>query len=279
MRGGDSSPPRPATSLSNETLAPLIKSLSHLSHLDHQILLSNPPNTPVINYQQLLARIFRHWSSVTSEQTLEQNENRTTLQIKSFNTLFAKISMTFQIQTLIQQSQNQSFIYLEQISNKKYQPKYKKSPYQILVQLSHHSPSGSMTITYSVHILPSFFLHSPHSCLQSSPSGKDDLQFQSTLEKFQEQFKKNIIREIGFLKSRSLPPPLPSAHDDQSLENGTSSRPFPPRVLNRRILMESLNPDAPSLSSSGGSSSSHTGRETDRGVATGGTNSECNTGG
>jgi hypothetical protein len=43
--------------------------------------------------------------------------------------------------------------------------------------------------------------------------------------------------------------------------------------------MESLNSDAPSLSSNSGSSSPRSGRETDRGVTAGGTNSECNTGG
>jgi hypothetical protein len=178
IRGGKSSTSTPRTSLSNETLASLIQSLSRVSHLDHQIPLSSPQLTtapPLLNHQQLLSRIFDHWNGMSSEQTLKQNKNQTTLLIKSVNTLLAKFSMTFQISTLIQQNKNQSFVFLETLPGKK----SKTGPYQILVQITHQaspSHSESLKIIYSVvpltRVLPVFSSFDsvllPHSMICSS---------------------------------------------------------------------------------------------------------------
>lgn len=64
---------------------------------------------------------------------------------------------------------------------------------------------------------------------------------------------------------------------DNSTISSQTSQESTPRILNRRILMESLNPNAPSLSSNSGSDSGRSIREIDRGMTSGGgTNSECN---
>jgi hypothetical protein len=86
-------------------------------------------------------------------------------------------------------------------------------------------------------------------------------QLQLALQKFDLQLKKNLLREIGFLKSREISPshrPSSPLSRDGNLTSVAPDGTFlsaTPRVLNRRILMESLNSDAPSLSSNGGSSS------------------------
>jgi hypothetical protein len=66
------------------------------------------------------------------------------------------------------------------------------------------------------------------------------------VQQIQLLLKKNLLREIGFLRSRNISPPRMEAPDDSP--DNTSLLSSKPLRLNRRILRESLNSNAPTIS-------------------------------